>query len=438
MDEPLPWSGLIVLLILLAVIVFINVSETALLSVNKIRIKRLAEEKEKRAKSVLSLIENPAQFLSVLIIGINFVTVISAALVTTLTSAFLGRRWVPLAILVWTVIIIIFGEITPKAFTAQRAEFLALRLAKLNKFFIFLLSPVVNLLTWIADFIMRPFKSLVKREASLVTGEEIRMLVNVGEEEGAIEEEEKEMINGVFGLGDTQVKEVMVPHIDMACLEEDANLEEVLNLILEEGHSRIPVYEETIDKIIGVVYAKDLLAYMKENRKELNLKEIVRPAYFVPETKKVNELLREFQKEKVHIAIVVDEYGGTAGLVTIEDLLEEIVGEIQDEYDQEEPLFKIIDENSALVDARLSIDKVNELLGINLPAEEVDSVGGFVYTHLGKVPEEKEEIDLKDFKLVVEKVEGQRVSKIRISKKIDEKKKTSTAGNVKIKDKNAK
>jgi len=152
----------------------------------------------------------------------------------------------------------------------------------------------------------------------------------------------------------------------------------------------------------------------------------------------VNELLREFQKEKVHIAIVVDEYGGTAGLVTIEDLLEEIVGEIQDEYDQEEPLFKIIDANSALVDARLSIDKVNELLGINLPAEEVDSVGGFVYTHLGKVPEEKEEIDLKDFKLVVEKVEGQRVSKIRISKKIDEKKKTSTAGNVKIKDKNAK
>jgi CBS domain containing-hemolysin-like protein len=244
------------------------------------------------------------------------------------------------------------------------------------------------------------------------------MLVEAGEEEGVLEEEEKEMIHSIFEFTDTVVRMVMVPRIDIKAVEENEPVDELLDVIMKAGHSRVPVYEETIDNIVGVVHAKDLLRALHESgEKQIHIRDLMRPPYIVPENKKVDELLAEFKKSKIQMAIVVDEYGGTAGLVSIEDLLEEIVGDIMDEYDVEEPMMEIIDESTTIVDARMPIDEINEQMELELPEEEFDTIGGFVFGMLGREPHPGENIQYDGIDLIVEKTDGRRIQKIKIIKR---------------------
>jgi CBS domain containing-hemolysin-like protein len=249
-----------------------------------------------------------------------------------------------------------------------------------------------------------------------VTQDEIKAMVDAGEEGGVIEENEKEMIYSIFEFGDTLAREVMVPRIDIVAVDAETPLLQALDVIMKEGHSRIPVYQGTIDNIIGLLYAKDLLVYRKEGKHNVPLTSILRPAYFVPETKKVDDLLRELQARRVHMAIVVDEYGGTAGLVTVEDLLEEIVGEIQDEYDEEEPTVERVSDTEFIFDAGVNLDDVNDLLRVELPDTGGDTLGGFIYAQLGRVAAVGDEIRVGDLTITVLSVAGRRIRKVRVAR----------------------
>jgi putative hemolysin len=250
----------------------------------------------------------------------------------------------------------------------------------------------------------------------MVTEEEIKTLVDAGEEEGVIQEEEKDMIYSIFELGDTLAREVMVPRIDVVALDVTTPMLDALDAIMEAGHSRIPIYEETIDNVAGVLYAKDLLPFLRDGRTDVALRNVLREAYFIPETKRASDLLPDLQQRRVHMAIVVDEYGGIAGLVTIEDLLEEIVGEIQDEYDTEDPFFEYISDNEYVFDARVDLDDLNRLMSVALPTEDSDTLGGFIYTELGKVPVVGDRVAFADLSLTVESVAGRRIKKVRVKR----------------------
>jgi CBS domain containing-hemolysin-like protein len=247
-----------------------------------------------------------------------------------------------------------------------------------------------------------------------VIEEEIKTLVDAGEEGGFIEEEEKEMIYSIFEFGDTLVREVMIPRIDMVALEVNTNIHDALDLIIQAGHSRVPVFQETVDNIVGMLYAKDLLKYWQEDAESLKLGDILRDVYYVPETKMVDELLQELQQRKVHIAIVVDEYGGTAGLVTIEDILEEIVGEIQDEYDVEEAFMEVISEDEIVFNGRMDLDDVNRIMELELPTDNSDTLGGLVYTSLGRVPVVGDKVHLQNVEITVLSVIRRQIKKVKL------------------------
>lgn len=422
MSAPSFWMGSGIACILLLLTSFFNAAEVSLLSVNKLRMRTLAEEGSRRAKRVLKLSENPSKYLPVFTLCITVSVISGGSLVGFLAdSVFQGNKFYELAIagstLLWAVLVIIFGEIIPKSVASSYPNFFAMNMAGPSQALVWLVSPVVRIFTRFADILMKPFNIVFKVHSQVVTEEEIKMMVSVGEEEGVLQEEEKEMIHSVIEFGDTIVREIMTPRVDMVCAEQNSSLDDILNIILTHGHSRIPVYEETIDKIEGFVHAKDIMRYFSGNHEEFNLSSSVRPILMVPETKKVSDLFHEMRKAKMHMAIALDEFGGTSGLLTIEDLLEEIVGEIQDEYDAEEPAYQKIDANSAVVDAKLNIEEANELLQIHLPAEEgFDTVGGFIYSHLGHVPSEGEKMKWGNVQFSVEKVNGNRISKIRIIK----------------------
>ncbi|MDP3013721.1 MAG: hemolysin family protein, partial [Candidatus Subteraquimicrobiales bacterium] len=316
-----------------------------------------------------------------------------------------------------TFIILVFGEITPKSFAVQHSERIALLVARPISFLCKVLYPIAHIFVLIANGLIRLIGGKSLKEGPFLTEEEIKVLVSVGEEEGVIEEEEKEMIHSIFEFGDTIAREVMVPRMDVVTVESDISFKDVLDVVIKEGHSRIPVYEGTVDNIIGIVYARDLLTNLVKGKTDVSLRELIKEAYYVPESKRVSELLRELQRKRQHMAIVVDEYGGTAGLITMEDLLEEIVGEIFDEYELEETMIEHVDENTIRVNGRVSLDEVNELLSVNLPSTEIETVGGFVYNLFGKIPVAGEEIAFENLVFKVEKVERRRIYKILITKK---------------------
>ena len=417
MPEPLWYGEIAGLALLFFLSAFFSGSETAYLAVNRAKIQKLAKEGDPRAQVLLELLRHPNRVLATILVGNNLVNITAASVATSIAIDLFGSTGIGIATGLVTLIVLVFGEITPKSYATTNAEKVALLVAKPIKVLMKLLSPVVFVLSKLAKLLVKSFGGEVKL-GPFITEEELKMLVEVGEEVGAIEKDEKEMISGIFEFGETDVKEVMVPRIDMKCISADESIEAARKLILETGHSRIPVYEGSIDNIIGILYAKDLLRYLNSKKaKPKSLREIIRPAYFVPETKKLDDLLREFQQNRVQIAIVVDEYGGTAGMVTIEDILEEIVGEIKDEYDiAEEEQLELIDEKQAIVDARMNIRDVNEALGISLPEEEFDTIGGLLFNTLGRIPSPGDEVEIDGVKLRVERMRGRRILKVRVIK----------------------
>ena len=310
---------------------------------------------------------------------------------------------------VMTFIIFIFSEMAPKTYATNHPERVAMAVtpavSRLSKIF----YPMVRVLIWISNGVIRLFGGKTIKEGPFVTEGDIKALVSAAEEQDVIEEEEKKLIHSIFEFGDTLVREVMVPRTDMVMLEEDATLEEALDIIMHSGLSRIPVYRKDFDHIIGVLYAKDLLPYLKRGESDVKPREFLREAYFIPETKRVSELLNELRTLIIHMAIVMDEYGGTSGLVTIEDLLEEIVGEIFDEYDSAMELYESLGDGRYSFDARISIDDLNELLGTEMPAHEWDTLGGLMYNLMGKIPKQGETIDFEGVRLTAKKVIGRRI-----------------------------
>ncbi len=409
------WIEIVIIVIALILAATAASAETSLTSISRVRLRQLVEQKVRRAILIERLHRNPNAYLSTVLI-VNTVAIIVASSAATLLALHLYHERVAewLVSLVLSLVVLIACEITPKTLALQRAERVALRLAPLVAGATLVMRPVVYVLTAVTRLILRLLGGKAEVRGPFVTEEELKMLVTVGEEEGVIEEEEREMIHGIFEMGDMSVREVMVPRTDLVAIEVNEPVEKAVDLVTKHGHTRIPVYEGDIDHIVGVLYAKDLLRAIVRGEKK-SLREIARKPYFTPESNKVQDVLRDLRKNRVHMAIVVDEYGGTAGAVTIEDILEEIVGPIQDEYDiGEEDEIQFISPNEVVLDGRVSVDDVNELLTLNIAADNYDSIGGFVLNQLGAAPKVGATLKLGTAELRVEAVQGTRIKKVRI------------------------
>lgn len=420
MSDSYLYIRIVVLAVLLVLSGIFSGSETAITSINIAKIRQLRDSDEKKAKILERIKKKLNIILSTILIGNNLVNILATAILTEVTvGLFPGKGATFIATGIMTVLILIFGEITPKTYAAQNPEIVASKVGKPLEVLSFIFKPVLIVLNGITSFVIKLFGGNVGHNGPFVTEEEIRSLVDVGEEEGVVKHQAKEMIEGVFQIDDIDVSDVMVPRIDMVAIAEDATLNETLDKIIKYGHSRIPVYKGTIDNIIGLLYAKDVLpfvAYKEEDIKKTKLRDIMRQAYYVPETKKVNKLLRELQINKVHMAIVLDEYGGTEGLVTIEDILEEIVGDILDEFDNEEDLIEKISEDKYNVKSEVSLEEINDIFLTDLPEEEFDSLGGYIFSALGRLPKEGDFIEVDNIKLEVKKVINRRIKLIEINK----------------------
>ncbi len=410
------WLQLVGIFVALLFSACSSAAETALTSVNRIKIKNQVEAGDQTAQRIERLLAEPNKFLTTILV-INTVAVIVASTLATVLALKFSANWgALLAVLLTTLVTLIFCEISPKTAALQNPERWARALVNPVRFAAWLLAPVLWLLSFITTSLVRLLGGRLRRRGPFVTEEELRLLVTVGEEEGVIEEEEREMIHSIFELGDRPVREIMVPRIDMVTLEGEDTLDDAATLIMQGGLSRIPVYEETIDNIIGVLYAKDLLRHLRQGNTQAKVRDFVRPAYFVPESKKLDDLLHELQQQRVHMAIVVDEYGSVAGLVTIEDLVEEIIGDIKDEYDKEEILYERVGDDEYVIDAKISIDAFNDLLATKLTDEGYDTLGGFVYTRLDKVPSVGDEVTYRNLTLTVLATRGRRITKVRVTR----------------------
>jgi gliding motility-associated protein GldE len=405
--------NLVVLGILLVLSGFFSGSETALISLNKFRLRKLIREGHKNAILLEKLLKDPNKMLAAILVGNNLVNVAIAALMTSLAINAFGSKGVGIATGVATLLILVFGEILPKSYATKNSEKLSLWAAKPVQITILMFSPVVNLFSILTGVLLSITGG--EKRYPFVSEEELKLLMDLGAEEGVIQEAEKEMIHGVFEFGETMAREIMTQRTDMKRVNVDSSIGDILEFVISTGHSRIPVYENNIDNIIGILYAKDLFQHIKD-KKEFDLRQAVRPAYFVPETKNLDDLFREMRAKKVQIAIVLDEYGGTAGLVTLEDLLEEIVGEISDEYDVEEHPVKIIDENTVIVDAKMPIEEVGDLLSVKLKTDGQESIGGLVYSLFDRIPKEKDSITSEGLAFMVEEMIGKRILKVKITK----------------------
>lgn len=409
--------GLLIILILLSG--FFSASETALTSFKSNNLEKLEEEGKLRKVELLKKwLKNSNEMLTGLLVGNNIVNILASSIATVVTIGLMGGKPTNTSIFIstvgMTVVILIFGEITPKIIAKTHSVKIASIVVTFIYYLSIVLKPIVKILMWISKFIGRMLGIEIQDEGIMITEEDIISFVNVGEAEGIIEEEEKEMIHSIVGFGEITAKEVMTPRTSMLAFESHRTLDDVWEEMIENGFSRIPVYEDTIDNIIGVLYVKDVLAIIKSGKLDIPIKNFVREAYFVPETKSIIEILQHFREIKVHIALVLDEYGGVVGVVTIEDLIEEITGEIRDEYDtEEEEEIKKIDDIHYEIDGMLDIDSLNEELSISLPeSEDYESLGGLIVTTLGKVAEVNDEVKIGDVKLIVKEVDKKRVAKV--------------------------
>jgi CBS domain containing-hemolysin-like protein len=403
-----------VIVVLTGVAAFLGAAETSLTRMGRIRAMHLAEEGRRGAGALVRLVENPPRFLNLVLLLVLVVQFFATALATSVAERLIGGgAGVAVAATAMTLLTFIFAEVAPKTFAVQHTDRVALSVAPLVYLLVRLpiLGPLTRLLIGIGN-VVTPGKGLAT--GPFLSEDELRAMVDEAEKEEVIEQEEREMIHSIFEFGDTILREVMVPRPDMVAVGADRSLQEVLEVILRSGYSRIPVYERDIDDIVGLAYAKDVLRSLHDGQVDKPLADILRPAPFMPESMKAADCLREMRRRKSHMVIVIDEYGGTAGLVTIEDLLEEIVGEIADEYDREEPNVEPLPDGDYRVNARLGIDEVNELLDVQLPSTEWDSIGGLVLNLVGDVPREGQEVEFMGLKLRAERVQGRRLGRIRI------------------------
>ena len=405
----------IVLVILLIGSGFFSASETSLMSLSKIRIRHMKEEGVKGAKLVANLTEDSNKLLSTILVGNNIVNIAATSISTALfTSLIPGASGVAIATALMTVLVLLFGEITPKTIAANNSEKVAIFVSKPIKVIIFILRPVVWVFNLVTGLIFKILGVKDKGNQPYITEEELKTMVNVSHEEGVLEIEERQIINNVFQFGDMQAKEAMVQRLDMIAIDSEDNYEQIIEMFKTEKLSRMPVYNESIDDIIGILNIKDIIFLSNEEIENFDIKDYMREPFFTYEFKKITQLLEEMKIEKSQMAIVVDEYGGTAGLITLEDLIEVIVGDIEDEYDEEEEEIQVIKEDEYVVDGSIKITDVNELIGVRLESEEFDSIGGYIIGHLRRLPEENEVIEVDHIKFCIESLDKNRIKKVRI------------------------
>lgn len=412
LPDRLFWE-LIFLLFLVGCSAFFSSSETALISLSKIRLRGMVEDNVKNAKTISNLLDNPNKLLGAILIGNNVVNIGASALATSIAIDLYGSNGTLIATISMTLLILIFGEVTPKSLAAQYSEQTSIKVAKPLFLLTIILKPVVLILTFLTNGLVRLLGGTKTGIQPLITEDELKTIVNVSHEEGLLEGDERQMIYNVFEFGDSQAKDVMTPRTNMAAVSINSTYKDLVKFLKEENFSRIPVYEEDIDDIVGIMHVKDLILYV-DNKDNFNLTDILRPAYFTYEFKSTAELFDDMRLNRIPVAVVLDEYGGTAGMVTIEDLVEEIVGEIKDEYDEEHEDIEVIKEDEYLVDGSTKLDLLNEMIGTNIESEDFDSIGGFIIGILDRFPEENEEIEYENIRFIVEKIEKNRIEKMRI------------------------
>ena len=397
---------------LLALSAFFSSSETAMMAVNKIRVRNLADAGLSSAQTLMKVLDNQPKMLSAILIGNNIVNISASSLATILVTRAFGDMYVGVGTGILTLLVLIFGEITPKTSATLYSETMALRFAKPIYMIMQVLTPVIFIVDKLSQGVLRLLHVDPNKKQDAITEDELRTIVEVSHEEGVIESDEKKMIYNVFDFGDSVAKDIMVPRIDMTFIDVDATFSEVIEVFREVKYTRYPVYEETTDNVIGIINIKDLL--LTENQKKFCIRDYLREPLYTYEFKKTAELMVELRKTQNNIAIVLDEYGATAGLITLEDMLEEIVGEIRDEYDEdEEDLIRRIGPREYVVEAAMKLDDLNDQLGLDLESEDYDSIGGFIIGLLDHLPE-GEEVTHKTLRFVVDKVDRNRIDKIHL------------------------
>lgn len=405
---------LVILIICLAFSALFSASETALMSLSKIRIKQMVENKEKGAERLNKLLSNPSKLLSAILIGNNAVNIGASSLMTSIAIDAFGNTGVGLATGIMTLLILIFGEITPKSLAAQNSEKLSVRLSGFIEFVTILLTPIIFLLTIVTSFMIRVLGGEVDENQPFITQEELRTIVSVSHKEGVLEGEERDMINNVFDFSDSQVNDVMITRTEMIAIDVESTYEEIIDTINREQFSRIPVYEDTTDNIIGILYVKDLVFLQSQNDEQFNLKKFIRDPHFTYEFKSTKELFKEMRADRIHMVIVLDEYGGTEGIITIEDLIEEIVGEIEDEYDKEIHDIEVIQEDEYVVNGNVKLEAINNLIGTHIESDDFDTIAGFVIGIIDRIPEIGEMIEYENIQFFIESIDRNRIEKIRI------------------------
>jgi len=400
---------------------FFSGSESAFFSIDDSELKEMENDKNKsyKKKRVLWLMGRQRRLLMTLLAGNTIVNVGAATTAAIFTAKFFriheaGNTYkIIIEIGVVTLILLIFSEVSPKIFAVKNplhfAENVSLPVTGLVK----LGTPV----TWLIEKIANVFLKMlnIKKEMPFMNEEELKALIDVGAEKGTLDYAEREMIHSIFEFRETTAKEVMIPRPDMICIDINTPYKKVISLIKKYGHSRIPVFQENIDNIKGLLYVKDLLPFIMDSKSVPKIESLLHKAYFIPESKRIDELLKEFQKERMHMAVVVDEYGGTAGLVTMEDIIEEIVGEIRDEYDMEKPLIQKKDQRTWIVEGKIDIEDMNEKTGLNIPDDEgYESLGGFIFDQLGHIPVENEKVEWDNVEFIVEKIDKQRIKRVKV------------------------
>jgi putative hemolysin len=421
-NEGFPIWSLIAFFGLVGLFAFFSSSETAMFSLTRSQVDDLAKRTDHNARRLLRHLSDPRRLLIILLTGSTVVSILAATIAALVTRHFIGETEVPqwlfytIDVVAVTLVLLIFGEILPKLVSIHDPLKWSLRYAGGLSILAWLLTPVTALLLPFTEAIARVLG--IEKRKLWISEEEIKTLVEVGEEHGALETSEKELIHSIFEFGDTTVREIMVPRTDMVCLDVASTTEKLLEVIQSSQHTRIPIFDGSIDNIIGILHTKDLITYYPLEE-SFDLRKVLRRAIFVPEAKLIHELLKQLQEQRVHMAIAVDEYGGTAGLVTLEDVIEEIVGEIQDEHDVERPLWTRVDERTVVVDAKLDVETVNSLLGDDvIPIDQdFDSLGGFLLAELGDFPEAKTAVEYQNYEFIIEEVHAHRLGRVRIVKR---------------------
>ncbi|MBX4264213.1 HlyC/CorC family transporter [Clostridium estertheticum] len=404
---------IICLIILLLSSAFFSASETALMTLSKIRLRNMVESKIKGANIVNKLLENPSKLLGGILVGNNIANIGASSLATSLAITHFKDSGVAIATIIMTILVLIFAEITPKSLAAQNSEKIALKIAKPLSLITFILNPLITVLIYITNTIIKILGGEVNKSRPFITEEELKTMVSVSHEEGMLEGEEKQMIYNVFDFRDSQAKDVMTPRTDMIVASSNSTYAELINVFRKEQFSRLPIYEDTVDNVIGVLYIKDLI-FFEDGKEEFKIEKHMRTPYFTYEFKSTADLFADMRLKRIPISIILDEYGGTAGLVTFEDLVEEIVGDIDDEYDDDTDKIVVIKEDEFIVAGDTKISMVNEMIGLRIESDDFDSIGGFVTGLLGRLPKTGETINYNDTKFIVQDTSKNRIVKLKI------------------------